>query len=275
MSGSASSHARAGGDRHESERAARRQPGGPPPLLRGGAAGSPAQRIESDAVLLTNSDRVVGKIAGLSGGALELSTEAGTVRLPLSRADAVVFGSSRQPATDGRQQQVVIGTGDGTLLNATSVIAGEKAARTPRFVKTSNGTRTLDEASLARARRLAGLKGYVTNIATEKMAGQAVISAYHDLWQVEASFRMTKSDLKARPVFHHQRDSIEAHLTVVFAALAISRHLHKATGVSIKKIVQTLRTIRSATIEVNGQQLTIKPKIPQHAKDILDAIQGH
>ena len=41
---------------------------------------------------------------------------------------------------------------------------------------------------------------------------------------------MTKSDLQARPVYHHQRDSIEAHLTIVFAALAVSRWIEHATG---------------------------------------------
>jgi hypothetical protein len=69
---------------------------------------------------------------------------------------------------------------------AKAVVAGEKAARTPRFVKTSNGSRTLDEASLARARRLEGLKGYVTNIPVEVMPAGEVIGSYHDLWQVEA-----------------------------------------------------------------------------------------
>jgi hypothetical protein len=47
---------------------------------------------------------------------------------------------------------------------AKAVIAGEKAARTPRFVTVKNGSRSLDETSLARARRVVGLKGYVTNI---------------------------------------------------------------------------------------------------------------
>lgn len=67
------------------------------------------------------------------------------------------------------------------------------------------------------------------------MDGAAVIAAYHDLWQVEASFRMTKNDLQARPVFHHEREAIKAHLSVVFAALAISRHLQQRSGVTIKK----------------------------------------
>jgi transposase len=93
------------------------------------------------------------------------------------------------------------------------------------------------------------------------MDGAAVIAAYHQLWQVEASFRMTKSDLRARPVFHRERDAIEAHLTVVFAALAISRHLYDRAGVSIKKLAQTLRAARSATIEINGQRLTLHPKL--------------
>ena len=43
---------------------------------------------------------------------------------------------------------------------AKAVVAGEKAARTPRFVKTTNGSRSLDDTALARARALVGLKGY-------------------------------------------------------------------------------------------------------------------
>ena len=42
------------------------------------------------------------------------------------------------------------------------------------------------------------------------MPGQEVIDAYHDLWNIEQSFRMPKHDLKARPIFHHQAEAIEA-----------------------------------------------------------------
>jgi transposase len=106
--------------------------------------------------------------------------------------------------------------------------------------------------------------------------GAAVIAAYHQLWQVEASFRMTKSDLRARPIFHHEREAIEAHLTVVFAALAVSRHLHDRAGVSINKLVQTLRGARSATIGINGQRMTLDPELTDPARAILDRLkQGH
>ncbi len=75
-----------------------------------------------------------------------------------------------------------------------------------------------------------GLKGYVTNIPVALMSAAEVIASYHDLWHVEQSFRMSKTDLAARPMFHHTREAIEAHLTIVFAALAIARHLQTPPG---------------------------------------------
>lgn len=57
------------------------------------------------------------------------------------------------------------------------------------------------------------------------MDAAEVINSYHELWHVEASFRMSKHDLPARPVLHHTRDATGAHLTVVMAALAVARHL--------------------------------------------------
>jgi len=73
-----------------------------------------------------------------------------------------------------------------------------------RFLNVTGAERDLDEKIVERARMLAGLEGYVTNLPVETVPATQVISAYHDLWQVEASFRMTKSDLRARPIFHRQ-----------------------------------------------------------------------
>lgn len=109
---------------------------------------------------------------------------------------------------------------------------------------THAGQATLDEACLARARSLVGLKGYVTNIPSHLMDAGEVVSAYHELWHVEQSFRMSKHDLKARPVFHHTRQAIEAHLTVVIAALAVARYLQNTTGISIKRIIHTLKPLQ-------------------------------
>jgi hypothetical protein len=152
---------------------------------------------------------------------------------------------------------------------AEKVAAGTRPLRKERFVAVRGADKAVDWARVERARQLAGLKGYVTNIPIATMTGAAVIAAYHDLFEVEKSFRMAKSDLRARPIFHHTRESIEAHLTIVFAALAVSRHLQNTTGLSIKKIVRTLREVRSATIEINGQRLTLNPDPPPPAREIL------
>jgi hypothetical protein len=155
---------------------------------------------------------------------------------------------------------------------ARAVVGGEKTTRTPRFVKTRNGSSVLDEASLARARRLVGLKGYVTNIEAAIMPPAEVIGSYHDLWHVEQSFRMSKTDLRARPMFHHQRDAIEAHLTIVFAALAVARYLQDATGLSIKRIVQTLRPLQQITVRIAGHEHTAADPLTPTATAILDAL---
>ncbi len=127
-----------------------------------------------------------------------------------------------------------------------------RPARTPRFVKTQTDGLVLDEAALARARRLAGLKGLVTNIPATVLPAAEVISSYADLWHVEHSFRMSKSDLRARPLFARRRDSIEAHLTIVFTALAIGRTVQDRTGLSLRRVLRQLRPLRSATIQANG-----------------------
>ena len=155
---------------------------------------------------------------------------------------------------------------------ARAVVAGDKTARTPRFVTVRNGSRTLDEASLQRARHLVGLKGYVTNIEVALMPATEIIASYHDLWRVEQSFRMSKSDLAARPMFARTRDAIEAHLTIVFTALALSREVQTRTRLSLRRFLHTLKPLRSATIDINGVIATYPPALNPEVEAILDAL---
>ncbi len=152
---------------------------------------------------------------------------------------------------------------------ARAIIEGEKKVKSARFVKIRGDDRSFDEASLARAQSLVGLKGYVTNVPGELMPAGEVIAKYHDLWHVEKSFRMSKSDLRARPMFHYTRDAIEAHLTIVFTALAVSHAIQARTGLSIGKVVKQLRPLRSATISINGAIQTFPPEVPTAQREIL------
>ena len=99
-----------------------------------------------------------------------------------------------------------------------------------------------------------------------------MIGSYHQLWRIEKSFRMSKHDLQARPIYHHQRESIEAHLTIVFAALAVSRWIEQATGWSIKKFVKTARRYRTIEIQAGNHVLTAADPLTRELHEILGRI---
>lgn len=160
------------------------------------------------------------------------------------------------------------------IERALRVMDKDEPLRKQRFVKVTGPQIGLDEQSIQRARAAAGYKGYVTNIAPTVLDGHSVVAAYRDLWKVEQSFRMAKSDLRARPIYHRTRDSIEAHLTIVFAALAVARDLQQATGMSIKKIVQSLRQIHTAVIDIDGHHLTARSPLDDNATAIIDALKS-
>ena len=104
------------------------------------------------------------------------------------------------------------------------------------------------------------------------MSAGEVIGSYHDLWHVEQSFRLSKTDLAARPMHVRTKDTIEAHLTLVFTALAVIRETQARAGLGIRSIVRQLRPLRSATLAINGVVQTFPPAIDPDRQAILDAI---
>lgn len=155
---------------------------------------------------------------------------------------------------------------------AEKIAAGTVAVKKARFLKISDSSRRVDETLVASAKSRAGIKGYVTNLPKNEVTAEVVIDGYHQLFNVEASFRMTKTDLRARPVYHQVREKIEAHLTVVFASLAVSRLVQEATGVSIRKFVQTLEPVRDAVIAIDGVEHTIPAAIQEPVRDLLQKL---
>lgn len=159
------------------------------------------------------------------------------------------------------------------VSKAKRIISGQAAVSKAKFLIVKPGSKQLNRALISKAQSLAGIKGYVTNL---DLPGEQIISYYRQLFQVEASFRMAKSDFKARPIFHRKRDSIEAHLTVVLAALAVGRSIEAQTNMSIKQLVKLLRPIRSGTVVINGQEYPVEEDIPPVIHTLLQKLHsGH
>jgi len=159
---------------------------------------------------------------------------------------------------------------DTQVAKAERAVAGKEPVKRNRFVKLTGGDKTVNRDLAAKARSVAGLKAYITNMTDP--TPEFVIGAYHQLWHVEKSFRMSKHDLQARPIYHRKRDSIEAHLNVVFAALAITRLIEDRTGWSIKKFVRTTRRYRTVQIRAGSQIITAADPLPPDLRDALALI---
>ena len=165
---------------------------------------------------------------------------------------------------------------DEQVTKAEHAVAGKVPVKRNRFIKLVGADKSVNRTLEAKARALAGWKGYITNLATcpdgAPVTAEFVIGAYHRLFQVEASFRMSKHDLAARPIYHHKRESIHAHLTIVFAALAVGRLVEDRTGWSIRRFVRTARRYRTVQIRAGQQLLTAEDPIPDDLRDALAQI---
>jgi Transposase DDE domain len=95
---------------------------------------------------------------------------------------------------------------DEQIAKAERAVAGKAPVKRNRYIKLTGATKSVNRELEAKARALAGLKGYTTNLTGA--TAEFVIDAYDRLWRIEKSFRMSKHDLQARPVYHHKRESI-------------------------------------------------------------------
>jgi hypothetical protein len=134
------------------------------------------------------------------------------------------------------------------VAKAQAVVDGLRPVKRAQFVVLGEQAATLNEPLIAAARARAGIKGYITNLPVRGLppapGGSAyrppcerdpvdpltVVSHYHQLFEVEASFRISKADIKARPMCVHSRPSIEAHLTGVRRPGGVPRHPTRHRG---------------------------------------------
>ncbi len=109
---------------------------------------------------------------------------------------------------------------------------------------------------------LDGIKGYYTNLTD--VSSNLIVKRYHDLWQVEKSFRMAKTDLSARPIFQRKREMIEAHILIVIISLCVSKSLELLTGLSINKIKRLVWRVEDIEMEdtLTGDKRILRMEIP-------------
>ncbi len=114
----------------------------------------------------------------------------------------------------------------------------------------------LDEEKIKAAAKWDGLKGVVSN--AQDISNPEILEQYNNLWNVENAFRITKHDLKVRPVFHWKPRRVRAHLAISFAAYALVKHLEYRVKLQYKKLSPEI--IRETLISVQTSILYDKRK---------------
>ena len=104
----------------------------------------------------------------------------------------------------------------------------------------------VDQDKIAQSQKWDGLYGVATSLKDEEAS--AVLSHYRGLWQIEETFRISKHDLRIRPIFHWTPARVRAHIAVCFAALLLVRHMEYRTMVQYKKL--SPEVIRHALVRV-------------------------
>lgn len=112
---------------------------------------------------------------------------------------------------------------------------------------------TIDKEKYQADARWDGLKGYTTNTQLSK---DEIIDNYKHLWQIEKAFRISKTDLRIRPVYHRLKHRIEAHICIAFCAYKIYKELErqlniKKAGISPEKAIDIAKTIYQITIQTH------------------------
>lgn len=95
-----------------------------------------------------------------------------------------------------------------------------------------------------------GLKGYVTNT---KLNSNQVIENYNNLWKIEKAFRISKTDLKIRPIYHRLKGRIEAHICISFVSYLLYKELERVLpkDISIKKAIHAINKMYEITLSNN------------------------
>ena len=121
-----------------------------------------------------------------------------------------------------------------------------------------------------------GLKGYLTN---SNLTDQEVLENYRHLWQIEKAFRIAKSELKIRPIYHYKQRRIEAHICLNFTAYKVYKELErqlklKKSNLSAEKVIEIIQTIYQISLYTPSNELINKTIILTEEQRLVQTLFG-
>lgn len=140
-----------------------------------------------------------------------------------------------------------------------------------KFLKTTKDAHyELNSSLIGKTSSLLGIKGYYTNLGPD-IDNAVIINQYHKLWHIEQAFRISKTDLRIRPIYHFKQHSIKAHVLICFMALAICKYMELKSGKATRAIVKALKSITDAKIlnTLTNNEIILRSEINNEVRKLL------
>ncbi len=146
------------------------------------------------------------------------------------------------------------------IAKAKFIIDNPSKNKKLKFTKSNGQNFEINQKLIDKTQKLLGIKGYYTNLKENIVDNKTIIERYHELYKIEQAFRISKSDLQTRPIFHFKEDPIKLHLLICFTALVLSKHIELQTNTSIKKFIHECKKVTDARLKnkVTGKEIRIR-----------------
>ena len=186
----------------------------------------------------------------------------------------IVTYSSVRAKKDRADRERLIEKAKTLLKNKAKIRASNKRGG-KKYLKDVGGETVdwfLDEEAISKDEKFDGYYGIQTN--DKELSAEEILEAYHTLWKIEESFRIMKSTLEVRPVFHWTESRIKGHFVICFLAFLLERTLEfKLKGIEEKaspeKIREALNSMNFAEVEIEEKKFFIKTKSTKLGNKIL------
>lgn len=158
------------------------------------------------------------------------------------------------------------------IQRAKSTIENPSKNKKLKFTKSSGQKIELNESLIEKTKKLLGIKGYYTNLEEEIIDNQTVIKQYQELYRIEQAFRISKSDLQTRPIFHYKKEPIKLHILICFMAFIVSKHIELSTNYSIRRFVIECKKITEARMfnQITNKEIRIRTKLSKQIVKFMD-----
>lgn len=166
------------------------------------------------------------------------------------------------------------------LIKALKLRLSKKQAviRKSKYLKVHGKEKALgiDQEKINQDQQFDGLRGYLSN--HQDLPADEISKQYRNLWQIEKAFRMSKNDLKERPVYHQKQARVSSHLLLCFCSLLVMKQSEKLLAKinrSLNYAIESLASVGEGKAAIGRVEIPIEKKPEKDVEKILNIFEGH